>query len=633
MIPGTQFTLNEVAPDKTEKQVAQTLTNKDGEIIFTVTKKGTYKVTETKAAKGYVLGSTPYTAEFTVDNTKAFQKQTLDLSASADTETAVKYDLTVTGDAYAGSGISNIRDTGTVTLTKENADRQSLNGVKFELYKKQKAGNLFEALKELFTGKSYKYKEIASETWDEQADSGGTLTIGDLPWGSYYIVETGQKGGYALDGTKYEFTIDKTSGTDIQLLVSLGKIVNAYTSVDIKKTDLNGVALYGGVLKLEGDFLDGSTEYQWTTASEAETIVNKLITGEEYTLSEVSAPAGHIRTKETAAIRLNEDGTLISVKGGLMKSDSSLIIVQNKPVTMTVQKYSPLGDRLKGCVFAVTGVFAPDYSGKARMMSLSIQAAADDSVETLIVDDDHLDILNGRLIVGNIYTLQEQTPPNGYVVGGKVEFKVLENGDIEMLSESTEYTLDKNTGRIVMVDDATTLRLAKTDEAGNYLGGAVYTVEGKFADGTDKKEFSPTANGVLEIHELFIEGEQYTLTETKAPKGYEALNEPVIFNFLERNGAEIVSAPEGMASLTSETKQETIEKTTYTINIKNKKTVEQTQNSGNNTDKKIPTAAGRVEAASTGDTADIINWAILGTVAGAAMVLALVLIRRQKGKQ
>lgn len=257
-------------------------------------------------------------------------------------------------------------------------------------------------------------------------------------------------------------------------------------------------------------------------------------------------------------------------------------------------------------------------------------------METLIVDDDHPDILNGRLIVGNIYTLQEQTPPNGYVVGGKVEFKVLENGDIEMVSESTEYTLDKNTGRIVMVDDATTLGLAKTDEAGNYLGGAVYTVEGKFADGTDKKEFSPTTAGTLEIHELFIEGEQYTLTETKAPKGYDALDEPVIFKFLARNGAEIVSAPEGMTSLTSETKQETIEKTTYTINIKNKRTAEQTQNFGNNTDKKVPTAAGKIEAAkavNTGDTADITNWAALGTAAGAVMVLALVLIRRQKRKQ
>lgn len=100
--------------------------------------------------------------------------------------------------------LRNHRMGGTVTLTKYDADdtdSSPLSGAEYELYNSQG--------EQIFTDASYACSEngiIRSFT----TDSSGRLTITNLPWGSYYFIETAAPDGYELHDRRLYFTISKS---------------------------------------------------------------------------------------------------------------------------------------------------------------------------------------------------------------------------------------------------------------------------------------------------------------------------------------------------------------------------------------------------------------------------------------
>lgn len=312
-ISGTQFTLYKINGENQEK-IETTTTQDDGTLKFVIGQKGTYQIVETKAAKGYLIGDNPYMAQFTVNNGKDFQNATLDLSKKVSDAIREKYQLEIGNDTYTQAGISNERELGRVTLTKVSTTNEKLSDVTFQLFCEGAEKGEYQLVQEASTG------------------SDGSLTIGNLPWGNYYMIETKQENGYVLDSSRHNFTIDANHATEIELLADLGTITNAHTNISVKKTTSTGKMLSGAVLKLTGKFADGSTELEWKTTKSPKELTGKLIVGNKYTLTEVKAPKGYVASEESISVMLTSKGELKKIKKDYVTSKGNVISFINLTV-------------------------------------------------------------------------------------------------------------------------------------------------------------------------------------------------------------------------------------------------------------------------------------------------------------
>lgn len=160
---------------------------------------GLYLVVETKAPKKVTHRTEPFLVSVPMTRTVDYTKEDSKVSeANADW----LYDVHV----YP----KNSTAMGTVTIQKEfyvgDEKQTALAGVSFGLQKKQDNGTWIDVTHDDETDKDYTLT----------TDSNGRLVIEHLPVGVYQVFEkayTGdsKKGGYILDGTKYEFEVTPNS--------------------------------------------------------------------------------------------------------------------------------------------------------------------------------------------------------------------------------------------------------------------------------------------------------------------------------------------------------------------------------------------------------------------------------------
>ena len=160
---------------------------------------GLYLVVETKAPKKVTHRTEPFLVSVPMTRTVDYTKEDSKVSeANADW----LYDVHV----YP----KNSTAMGTVTIQKEfyvgDEKQTALAGVSFGLQKKQDNGTWIDVTHDDETDKDYTLT----------TDSNGQLVIKHLPVGVYQVFEkeyTGdsKKGGYILDGTKYEFEVTPNS--------------------------------------------------------------------------------------------------------------------------------------------------------------------------------------------------------------------------------------------------------------------------------------------------------------------------------------------------------------------------------------------------------------------------------------
>ena len=117
------------------------------------------------------------------------------------------------------------------------------------------------------------------------------------------------------------------------------------------------------------------------------------------------------------------------------------------------------------------------------------------------------------------YILHEEEAPHGYERAEDMEFVLGKDGK---LTGGTGISSDGLT--LSMADTAISLKLRKQntdaeDIAEESLGYAEFNVEGKFADHSIQKS-GVTSDNISSLDGLWIAGEAYTFTETKAPAGY-----------------------------------------------------------------------------------------------------------------
>ena len=107
-------------------------------------------------------------------------------------------------------------------------------------------------------------------------------------------------------------------------------------------------------------------------------------------------------------------------------------------------------------------------------------------------------------------------------------------GNASLKEGSTGFSLEGS--RLTLSDEPIRLSFAKADGCGNALSGALFSVTGVFADGQGHllNEGQATTLEGLDVSALselnFVQGQTYTLEETRAPEGYELISGKLTFS-------------------------------------------------------------------------------------------------------
>lgn len=275
-------------------KVGSYVTENGGMITVENLEWGRYYFVETKAPKGYVIGQ---------DNTHSF---TID-------EDHLIAELTY---SYANdSAVVNEEETGAIKLIKDDGQNSLLEGAVFELYK---------------DGVRYPDSEKVYVTDDK-----GEIFVDNLPWGTYYFVETIAPEGFVQpkEGDAWakteEVVIDEN---------------NTISSVEFREIHQSNTPIYGS-LKLK------KVDDKKNALAGAEFSLYRIVDGNEKKV-EVSGDAGVYAYSRTAGL-LSLQGNLVTnnVEGS---ENMGILTVTGLPygTYKVYEEKAPEGyNKLEGCVF------------------------------------------------------------------------------------------------------------------------------------------------------------------------------------------------------------------------------------------------------------------------------------------
>lgn len=375
---------------------------------------------------------------------------------------------------------------------------------------------------------------------------GSTSLEGQLvAGGGYLVTETKAPEGFSLPETRQiEISISNDGsatyaggalpdGWDLSSdgVASTLTVKDKPTSIVVYKRDQNDNPLSGSEFKIKGVFKGGATEVTITPKGDDASFVAKglLIAGNVYTIEETRAPFGYEKLPK-ATFRATESGGVEPVgdvpAGWRLADDGAVVTAVDEPIEVVVAKKSSTALNLGNATFSIEGEFR-NQDGEVEQAMRPFTTGLDG---TVLVDG---------LLSGARYTLKETQAPAGYILDDSLfEFTVKEDGTVEALSPQADHgfsVLNGQTVTITKTDDAVSLQLAKlgADSGDARLKGAEFTIEGTFAkDATSGVLEQRTFEGlsVEEVSALhFAVGQTYTLTETRAPAGYELIEGSLTF--------------------------------------------------------------------------------------------------------
>ena len=245
--------------------------------------------------------------------------------------------------------------------------------------------------------------------------------LSKLPAGTYVMHEDTAPLGYAL-ASDVEFTVAE-DGTVTGVTVKDGKVVMvdevATGNVVISKRSTSGQNLEGAVFDIAGsaDFRDEAIVVSggYTSLERAadmltfksgltDTVIMNLPAG-TYTITEISAPEGYVKSDEVITFVVDADGK-VTVDGKVREP----IIIENTPVMhdVTITKTDEAGNALAGAELKVVN----NTTGE------ELSWTTDGSAKVL------------KLETGS-YTLTEVSAPDGYRLAADIEFEVLADGTLK----------------------------------------------------------------------------------------------------------------------------------------------------------------------------------------------------------
>lgn len=304
------------------------------------------------------------------------------------------------------------------------------------------------------------------ETWTSTTSY---QVFDDLSEGVYYVRETNAPSGYLVNTELQEITIDASHPT------ATVDFKNEKTTVRLGKVDATtGNYISGATLRLSRE--DGNMEPVTFVSENKATVFRGLAAG-VYILEEISAPNGYITSNSKITFELDSTGTTKNVS---LRSDFVSIMIQDKKVVIDT-------NGVKGYEFQLLNVNG-------------------EKIDTFSITDE--EFTSGVLNNGN-YTLVQTKVPEGMILNSNpYSFTISDTGATDVIYFANDYTkVDFEKKEMI---------------GGDQLAGAHFILRNE--NGDVIKEWDST-NRAKRIEKL-APG-TYTLSEVKAPDGYQ-LNDSVL---------------------------------------------------------------------------------------------------------
>lgn len=435
---------------------------------------GTYYYEETAAPKGYkkLTGTTTIVVEGVSHQVTPF---TLD-----GTQTSID--------------ILNERIRGVVTLTKNDADHVEygpLEGAEYELY--TAAGDQV-----MFNSDRNYDEDGAIRTVTTGAD--GTITVRNLPWGSYYFLETAAPDGYELSGAHTSFTIDRnTVGLDEyenEIVVRVSHNDEEKTAgIRLKKQDEeDGKALRDAYFSLyrqnaaTGNWIKISSGHKTNAAGEIE--IEDLKFG-EYKLVETQAPKGYRMPTDpegTGAVYFTLDAETADSVVEKVQTNSRIM------GTALVRKYAEDGEgRLEGAEYAL-------YREDGTLVKLDDNMTVDEegTLESFLTNEyGESEMIKG--LSWGTYYFKETAAPKGYDIDDStLSFTITKENASSSLPVVMEAVNNRTRGAVTLskYDEATKAILLPGAEFALYMKDGTRV---RYADAGAVAEFIGKKNDLLAL--------------------------------------------------------------------------------------------------------------------------------------
>ena len=515
---------------------------------------GTYKFVETKQADGYV-GKTGSSQAWVESG-----------------ELAISRDNVETSQTSPVSGDNVVNNPTNLKIIKANADgTKYLGGAKFTVTGKFVSGGTTKIMtknltSEVNTGEA---KPVSS---DDELE--GQLIVGE----TYTVTESSSPDGYTYDSSTSTYRVTMTdtgqvvaaegqgavsgwslSSGDASSTVSTLTRNNTPTKIIVFKTDENGDALSGSEFTITGEMADGSKSATIEPkGADTSSIIEKLIVGNTYTISESKVPAGYTKIADVQ-VKVNDDGSLEFVGDHegweFVAGENWALTVSDASAKFSLKKTDNSTDAkaLANATFEVKGLFV-GADGAVSQTTKEFTTASDKTtldVSSILVEGTaYADGSDTKTASGD-YVISEKTSPYGYVVTDKTfTIHVNADGSVSAKSSSSDespYSLDAANKLVTLTDEAISFSFAKKNGSGETLNGAEFAIEGKFADtyGNVGDTQTLTNQSISDLSALkYAQGQTYKLTETTAPAGYELIQGTVEFT-LDQSGKATI--PDGSA--------------------------------------------------------------------------------------
>lgn len=418
-------------------------TNSEG-IAKTETKleAGNYKLSEIKIPTGFIQLDEELI--FKVDNRNA----------------TLNYDKDF--DAWITVTVQNEQPTGTLKLNKkvtlrEDIDKTMIKDIDFTKISFELVAD--EKIIDYADGSTIYEKGKVIGKYNLKAD--GTLTVTDLPMGSYHLKELTTVDGAVLDETEHKIVFEQKDTVTKEYIVE-ADIENKTTVVEISKTDITGEKeLVGAKLTVTDE--NNEIIDSWVSSEKSHKIEG-LQVGKEYTLTEEIAPDTFVKA---TSIKFTVENT----------ADIQKVVMIDKQVTISKEDIG--GKEVEGAELKVVD--------------------KDGNVVDSWTSSKEVHKIKG-LVEGESYTLYEDYAPDTFVISNKIDFTV---------------TTDKETQEIKMIDKV--VEISKVNIAGEELEGATLVVTN-----TKTKNIVDKWVSTKEPHKVsgLIEGESYILHEEIVVDGY-----------------------------------------------------------------------------------------------------------------
>lgn len=404
-----------------------------------------------------------------VDPTQEIQNQiTFSGSGVSGGQTSSSQTISVSRLQAGGSGTS-----GSITVHKTDVGGNPLAGATFQLYKIDKT---------------------TPQGVPQTTGADGTITFSNLPFHTFYLVETQAPSGYVKDGTEYRVRPDSANPSPVIPVINEkaphsggggsgggGTVpVEQTYSITVTKTNEAGQPLSGAEFTLYG--ANGSAVATAVSNAQGLAVFSNVAKG-AYTIRETKAPAGYQLDGRSIGALVND-----TVSNAFTVADK----VQQVPGAVRIHKTDEAGKPLSGAEFTLYGANGA-AAGKA--------VTGTDGVASF-----------GSLPAGT-YTVFETRAPSGYTaVDGGVKAAVASGKTADLTIRDRKISAASGS-----------LQVKKADRDGNALAGAEFTLYSSSGSVLRKSISGPDGIAVFSG----LNPGSYSVRETKAPDGYQLFGEPL----------------------------------------------------------------------------------------------------------